>query len=358
LDLSGGMQGAGGVGGLLEIVFQGSVTTNCFVAFDGNGNIATLDNANDGSTGASYEYGPFGELVRVTGLVGKANPFRFSTRYQDDESELLAYPYRLYSAAIGRFLTRDPKRTPGMIDMRNSGTRTIDGGVTEDESDGNPYCFVRNNPDNGIDPLGLEFLCQSALVDIFVPKGHRFNAQEMKDELAFVVPDALGVSWAIIPGDPPAGSKLGFQGGDSSLETAQCLCIYYLKVDISKKPITVGSELGLFDTLGRAPIGEWEADGYPQQFDYDYDTARSEGSIPGSWDQKNSSDAWKQLSGFIMAHEVVHAIGGHHNGPKGTLMNRSISWAWLDAKHVPITPRTLWDIRSILLQQTISRPID
>ena len=36
-DLSGSMQGAGGVGGLLEVSYYGSATTNCFPAFDGNG---------------------------------------------------------------------------------------------------------------------------------------------------------------------------------------------------------------------------------------------------------------------------------------------------------------------------------
>ena len=47
-DLSGTIQGAGGVGGLLEVVYNGAQTTNCFVAFDGNGNVAALADA--GST--------------------------------------------------------------------------------------------------------------------------------------------------------------------------------------------------------------------------------------------------------------------------------------------------------------------
>ena len=38
-DLSGTMQGAGGVGGLLEVSYYGTSTTNCFSAFDGNGNV-------------------------------------------------------------------------------------------------------------------------------------------------------------------------------------------------------------------------------------------------------------------------------------------------------------------------------
>ena len=38
-----------------------------------------------------YEYGPFGEVIRATGPMAKANPFRFSTKYQDDETDLLYY---------------------------------------------------------------------------------------------------------------------------------------------------------------------------------------------------------------------------------------------------------------------------
>jgi YD repeat-containing protein len=60
-DLSGSMHqpspggfgsagGAGGVGGLLKETFYGSGTNHCFVAFDGNGNVAGLV---DASTGAN-----------------------------------------------------------------------------------------------------------------------------------------------------------------------------------------------------------------------------------------------------------------------------------------------------------------
>jgi hypothetical protein len=80
-DLSGSLQGAGGVGGLLTMSYYGTATTNCFVAFDGNGNVAALLNAADSSTTAQYEYGPFGEVIRATGPMARVNPFRFSTKY-------------------------------------------------------------------------------------------------------------------------------------------------------------------------------------------------------------------------------------------------------------------------------------
>ena len=52
--------------------------------------------------------GPFGEVIRATGPMAKANPFRFSTKYQDDETDLLYYGYRYYSLSMGRWLSRDP----------------------------------------------------------------------------------------------------------------------------------------------------------------------------------------------------------------------------------------------------------
>jgi RHS repeat-associated protein len=107
-DLSGSKQGAGGVGGLLEATYYGSSTTNCFVAYDGNGNVAALVNAADGAVSANYEYGPFGEIIRMTGPMAQKNPFRFSTKYQDDESDLLYYGYRYYKLSTGTWPNRDP----------------------------------------------------------------------------------------------------------------------------------------------------------------------------------------------------------------------------------------------------------
>jgi len=68
--------------------------TTFFYSFDGNGNVLGLINANDGATAAQYDYGPFGELMRSDGAMAKLNPFRFSTKFQDAETDLLYYGYR------------------------------------------------------------------------------------------------------------------------------------------------------------------------------------------------------------------------------------------------------------------------
>jgi RHS repeat-associated protein len=75
--------------------------------------VARLVNVADGSTVVQYEYEPFGEVLRATGLIAKTNPFRFSTKYQDDESDLCYYGFRYYSASTGRWLSRDPFEETG-----------------------------------------------------------------------------------------------------------------------------------------------------------------------------------------------------------------------------------------------------
>ena len=143
-DLSGSMRGAGGVGGLLKVTYAGASVTNSFVAYDGNGNVSGLINAADGSIVARYEYGPFGEVLRATGPM--ANPFRFSTKYQDDETDLAYYGYRYYNANTGRWLSRDP-----------IGEQISEEGVEEP----NLYCFVANDSVVGYDFLGLKSRCDN-----------------------------------------------------------------------------------------------------------------------------------------------------------------------------------------------------
>ena len=145
LDLSGSAQGAGGVGGLLEV--SDAVNGVSFVAYDGNGNVAGLVAANGGGGSAVYEYGPFGEVIRATGPMAKANPFRFSTKYQDDERDLLYYGYRYYNASTGRWLSRDPVEEPGFT-ILNSDGNTGDAGPAL-------YGFVGNDPVDDTDDLGL-----------------------------------------------------------------------------------------------------------------------------------------------------------------------------------------------------------
>jgi RHS repeat-associated protein len=156
-DISGTMQGAGGVGGLLSVtVHSGANAGTYFYCYDGNGNVVALVNAADGTIAARYECGPFGELLRATGPMAKVNPFRFSTKYQDDETGLLYYGYRYYDPSTGRWLSKDPNREPGHELLR--GTRLKRGRFISDAERREPnlYGFVVNNPVGFFDPYGRE----------------------------------------------------------------------------------------------------------------------------------------------------------------------------------------------------------
>jgi RHS repeat-associated protein len=91
--------------------------TNYFVGYGGSGNITALINAVDKSTGARYEYSPYGELIRATGLYAHQNPFRFSTKYWDDETGLLYNNYRYYDPIIGKWIGRDPLKDKPILHL-------------------------------------------------------------------------------------------------------------------------------------------------------------------------------------------------------------------------------------------------
>ncbi|EIP98839.1 RHS repeat-associated core domain protein [Opitutaceae bacterium TAV1] len=109
LDLGGSLTATGGVGALLQITDHTSgIAQNYFATYDGNGNVATLIRASDGFLAGVYEYSPFGELLRMQGEIAEQNPFRFSTKYTDDETGLIYYGQRYYDPHNGRFINRDP----------------------------------------------------------------------------------------------------------------------------------------------------------------------------------------------------------------------------------------------------------
>jgi RHS repeat-associated protein len=134
-DLSGSPQNAGGVGGLLSMtVHQGTNAGTYFYCYDGNGNVAALVGAASGAMVARYEYGPFGELLRATGPLAFVNPFRFSTKFCDDEAGFYYYGYRFYDPSTGRWPSRDPLQERGGVNL---------------------YAFLHNAAISQIDFLGL-----------------------------------------------------------------------------------------------------------------------------------------------------------------------------------------------------------
>src|SRR5690606_30307538 len=92
---------AGGVGALLGVSWSGSATETAYPFYDGNGNVMGLIDG-DGSIAARYTYDAFGNTILQEGRLAEANPFRFSTKYIDEETELYYYGYRYYDAGVGR----------------------------------------------------------------------------------------------------------------------------------------------------------------------------------------------------------------------------------------------------------------
>jgi RHS repeat-associated protein len=116
LDLVGSLSASGGVGALVQI-WDHANNTRYLPAYDGNGNLAALLNAQTGSLAAAYEYSPYGEAIRVGGTAAIDNPFRFSTKYTDHETGLIYYGYRYYDAKNGRFINRDPIEERGGLNL-------------------------------------------------------------------------------------------------------------------------------------------------------------------------------------------------------------------------------------------------
>ena len=137
LDLSGTMAGAGGVGGLAWVTLQtasGPASGTHFMCYDGNGNVVSLVSSTTGDVTARYEYGPFGEPIRVSGPAAALNPFRFSTKRTDNTTDLVVYEYRAYSPTSGRWLSRDPIMKAGSLNL---------------------YAFLLNDPIDDVDLFGL-----------------------------------------------------------------------------------------------------------------------------------------------------------------------------------------------------------
>ena len=137
MDLSGSMQGAGGVGGLLAVEEGGSVY---YPTYDGNGNVSEyLDSSR--AVQAHYEYDAFGNTIYSDGAKKNDFAHRFSTKPLDAETGLYYYGYRYYNPKNGRWINRDP---------------------IEERGGYNLYAMLGNDALNRLDFLGLcDFECDS-----------------------------------------------------------------------------------------------------------------------------------------------------------------------------------------------------
>jgi RHS repeat-associated protein len=131
LDLSGSIQGAGTIGGLLSASLNG---TQAYYFYDANGNVSDLV-ATNGASLAHYEFDPYGNATVSTGSLSEVNPFRFSTKYADDETGFCYYGYRYYDPVTGRWRNRDPFAERGGANL---------------------FAFAQNDGFNRLDALGQQ----------------------------------------------------------------------------------------------------------------------------------------------------------------------------------------------------------
>lgn len=104
--------------------------------------------------------------------MAKANPVRFSTKYKDDESDLLYYGYRYYKASTGTWLGRDPLTDQVFYEeyvkrLHSDAERQWLAG----QALNNPYMFELNDPVDKMDGDGSNPIMVTIVVGRLISSG-------------------------------------------------------------------------------------------------------------------------------------------------------------------------------------------
>jgi len=168
-DLSGSMDGAGGIGGLLALSDLQSPLLNpshYFYHADNNGNVTMLINSVQ-LAAAKYIYDPFGNTLSYSGPLAERNLYRFSSKEAHPSSGLAYYLYRYYDSNLQRWLSRDPIAEEGRLNL---------------------YAYACNDPADQIDlygemPILIIVIVSGILIGYFLQEGcHRNEAENPHDE--------------------------------------------------------------------------------------------------------------------------------------------------------------------------------
>jgi RHS repeat-associated protein len=152
-DLSGSLQGGGGIGGMLARSHgyntgTGAWSTHNFYHADGNGNVTYMVSSSQ-TLAASYRYNPFGQTITSSGGLSGANTYRFSSKEFRSNSGMYYYGYRWYNPYVQRWVSRDP------LNDRTFKKR-IGAPVSRKRFEENLYSYVWNNSLGNFQGLGLD----------------------------------------------------------------------------------------------------------------------------------------------------------------------------------------------------------
>jgi RHS repeat-associated protein len=110
---------------------------------DGLGSITSSSNG-AGALAQTYTFDSFGKQIASSGSL--TNPFQYTARELDSETNLYYYRARYYDLNTGRFLSEDP------VEFNGGGN--------------NFYRYVNDNPLTLVDPFGLAPGCRHCIISV------------------------------------------------------------------------------------------------------------------------------------------------------------------------------------------------
>jgi RHS repeat-associated protein len=166
--------------------------------------------------------GPFGEVIRATGPMAKSNPFRFSTKYQDDETDLFYYGYRYYNASTGRWLSADRLGEKGGL---------------------NRYTFLSNRSISRVDVLG-NYASGGGYTLADMQAMLRQSKEDFRRKLKVLCPISSNVGWTDTDGHKQCCSP------DACRVQAELLAIRFahdLEVNFTTEFMRFGDVIAFFE---------------------------------------------------------------------------------------------------------------